>query len=340
MGLKDICAGKFLLGAAVSSFWLENECYADIVKNEFSSVTCENEMKPQYTMNREKTLQSGKSDRVSLDFSASDKVLSFARDNGIAVRAHTLIWHNQTPRWFFAEDWSDAPDAPYADRDTLIKRMENYIHDEMTCINEKWPGLVYCWDVLNEFIEPDNGHPRGVRLRKTCWHDTLGEDVPLLAFTFARKYAVPGQKLFYNDYNEYEQPKRRFILDMLRPLIDGGLIDGMGLQSHLQMDYPNMADYRAAIDDYAACGLHLHVTELDIRCLDGSESGQQALAERYAQVFQTILGSGKLESVTLWGATDAQSWLSKPDAPAYPLLFDRDGQPKRAYTAVERTLKA
>ena len=340
MGLKELCAGKCYIGAAVSPQWLADARYAQIVKNEFSSLTCENEMKPQHTMDREKTLLGGDGERAAPRFDAAEKVLSFAKANGQKVRAHTLVWHNQTPRWFFCEDWSDEAEAPLTDRNTLLKRMENYIRDEMNYINAAYPGLVYAWDVLNEFIEPDNEHPRGVRMRKNLWYQVLGEDVPLYAFTFARKYAAPGQKLFYNDYNEYEQPKRSFILSMLRPLIEKGLVDGMGLQSHLLMDYPNMENYRAAIRDYADAGLSLHVTELDIKSLDDSEAGRALLADRYARVFATIKDAGCVESVTLWGATDAQSWLSKPDAPAYPLLFDRSGQAKAAYYAVERELKA
>lgn len=340
MGLKDICSGKCYIGAAVSPFWLADARCAAIVKAEFSSVTCENEMKPQHTMDRVKTLEKGKDDAAALSFAAADRVLSFAKENGIAVRAHTLVWHNQTPRWFFCEDWSDAPDAPLADRDTLIRRMENYIRDEMAYVNTAYPGLVYAWDVVNEFIEPDNEHPRGVRVRKNLWYQVLGEDVPLYAFTFARKYAAPGQKLFYNDYNEYEQPKRSFILNMLSPLIEKGLVDGMGMQSHLLADYPNMEAYSAAIRDYADAGLSLHVTELDVKCLDDSAEGRRLLADRYAEVLETVVNSGRIESVTFWGVTDAQSWLSKPDMPAYPLLFDRKGEAKAAYSAAERAFKA
>ena len=338
MGLKDICPGGPLIGAAVSRYWLRDKNYIDIIKREFSSLTCENEMKPQFTLDRALTLANGTDDRAALNLDAAAPALAFAKENGIAVRAHTLIWHNQTPRWFFCKGWSEEPEAEFASREVILRRMENYICDAMEYVNRSYPGLIYAWDVLNEFIEPDNEHPRGCRVRKNNWYAVLGEDVPRYAFTFARKYAAPGQKLFYNDYNEYEQPKRRFILDMLDPLIRDGLVDGMGLQSHLLPEYPGMDAYRAAMDEYASRGLILHVTELDIKSLDDGEAGRAALSERYARVFDAILGSGKVESVTFWGVSDAQSWLSRPDAPAYPLLFDRNGEPKQAYFAVEKAL--
>ena len=337
MGLKDLCAGRMLIGAAVAPGLLQNERYAEIVKNEFSPITCENVMKPESIMDFDATVKSGQTDRVMFDFSEADKVLSFARDNGIKVRAHTLIWHNQTPRWFFTEDWSKAEDAPFVSREKLLKRMENFIKDEMNYFNGAYPGLIYCWDVLNEFIEPDNNHPHGCRVRKNNWFSILGEDEPRYAFTFARRYAAPGQKLFYNDYNEYEQPKRDFILSALRPLLKDGLVDGMGLQSHLLPDYPGMDEYRRAISDYAAEGLSLQITELDIKSLSESEADDELLARRYREVFEAAIGGG-VESLTLWGVTDAQSWLSKPDRPAYPLLFDRAGKEKKAYYAVREIL--
>ena len=338
MGLKYL-RKDILIGAAVSPFFLKDEKYAAIARNEFSSLTCENEMKPQHTLDREKTLLCGTKNRASLRFDAAQTALSFAKENGLKVRAHTLVWHNQTPRWFFAEDWSDQADAPLVKPELMLERLENYIRDEMDYINTAYPSLVYAWDVYNEFIEPDNDHPKGCRLRKNLWYELFGEESPLYAFGFARKYAFPGQKLFYNDYNEYEQPKRGFILDLLSPLIAKGLVDGMGMQSHMLIDYPRMDAYRSAINDYASAGLSLHVTELDIRSLDDSEGGRKALADRYGEIFETIVGSGKIESVTFWGLGDAQSWLSKPDAPAYPLLFDREARPKEAYYAVCEALK-
>ncbi len=203
MALKDVFKSHFLLGAALSGWWLKNEDYRALVKREFSSVTCENEMKPQFTLDRAATLEHGSDERAALSFGFAGGTLALARDNGIKLRAHTLIWHNQTPRWFFAEGWSDEPEAPLVKREKMLCRMENLIRDTIQGINAVYPGLVYAWDVLNEFIEPDNAHPHGCRVRKNNWFTLLGEDVPLCAFGFARKYAPAGQKLFYNDYNEY-----------------------------------------------------------------------------------------------------------------------------------------
>ncbi len=127
---------------------------------------------------------------------------------------------------------------------------------------------------------------------------------------------------------------------MLRPLIDKGLIDGMGLQSHVGMDAPRIKDYAEAIREYADTGLALEVTELDVKSTDASPEGQAALARRYRELFETYVACPGIDSVTFWGVSDAQSWLSRPDAPMYPLLFDRESRPKPAYDAVCGVIRA
>ncbi|MBR5379941.1 MAG: endo-1,4-beta-xylanase [Clostridia bacterium] len=338
MGIRDIC-GKLYFGAAVSPYVLKDERCKAILKEEFSSLTCENDMKPERLLDRDATLKAGEENRARLSFARAEEIISFAAANGQRMRGHTLVWHNQTPRWFFAEGWQDAPDAPLADRDTMLKRMENYIRDVMDYMHRQHPGLIYAWDVLNEFIEPDNGHEHGCRTRKNLWFDIFGEEVPYRAFSFARRYAAPGEKLFYNDYNEYEQPKRDLISRMLRPLIDKGLVDGMGLQSHVGMEHPSFESYEASLKAYADMGLCLEVTELDMRLAAADAASFQKQAERYGALVRLMRACPAVDSVTLWGVTDAFTWLSRPDAPAYPLLFDREGNKKLAYDAVREALK-
>ena len=339
MGIKDI-SGKVYFGAAVSPFFFRNDRYTDILKEEFSSLTCENDMKPESLLDRPSTLEAGEEDRAQLNFARAERTLSFAKANGKRMRGHTLMWHNQTPRWFFTRGWQDAPDAPLTDRDTMLRRLENYIHDVMDYVHREYPGIIYAWDVLNEFIEPDNGHEHGCRTRKNLWFDILGEEEPYWAFTFAHRYKVPGEKLFYNDYNEYMLPKRNLIIRMLEPLVRDGLVDGMGLQSHVGMEYPSLDAYEDALKAYSDLGLCLEVTELDVKNTDASPDGDRRLAQRYEALMRLMRACPSLDSITLWGVTDAQSWLSRPDAPMYPLLFDREGRAKPAYDAVREALKA
>ena len=328
--------GIFRIGVATSPEMLRDEQAAALVAANFNSLTCENQMKPDFVMDRSSSKRSGDGTRVKLNFAKAAPVLKFAQEHGMKVRAHTLVWHSQTPRWFFAEDWSDRKDAPLVDRDTMILRMENYIRDEMEYINTNYPGLIYAWDVVNEAIEPGNGHPEGLRTQNNLWYDTIGDDWVELAFTFARKYAAKGQKLFYNDYGCYGILKVGMLRNLLKKLVDRGLVDGLGMQSHIAMDSPSLLEYENALGTFARLGLTIHVTELDISTGDNTPLGQMRLANRYRCLFallerlKTRTGYD-IESVTLWGLTDNYSWLNTAAEKKYPLLFDQEHRCKPAF---------
>ena len=334
--IKNVYRNAFLCGAAVAPRWLFDGASADVVSENFSSITCENEMKPEAVLDYEKTLALNDDTRVCVHLDRAEKVLDFARDHGIRVRAHTLLWHNQTPRWFFTEGYSMAEDAKIVGREKLLLRLESFIREEMALVNARYPGLVYAWDVVNEAIEVDDGNPNGFRSHRSVWYAVLGESFVESAFTFARRYALPGQKLFYNDYSCCDRKKMACILPLVRSLKEKGLIDGLGMQMHIHMDWPSREDFRECLDIYGKLGLTLHLTEMDIKTNDNSEEGQKALGERYREIFEEIVSfesrsGNQIESVTFWGLSDAHTWLSKPDAPCYPLLFDENLRPKPAY---------
>lgn len=334
--LREKYDGTFLVGTAISPMWLAVDGAPAVIKKHFGSLTCENQMKADFVMDRAATLQSGDETHVSLDFTAADKVLTFAMQNGMLVRAHTLVWHSQTPRWFFTQGFSDAPDAPFVDRETMLKRMENYIRDEMNYINTAYPGVVYAWDVVNEAIEPADGHEKGYRIKNNPYYQIIGEDFIRMAFTYARRYASPEQKLFYNDYNCYDRMKIGVLRMLLGELKSEGLLDGLGLQSHIGMDSPTLTEYENALYIYSTLDIDLHITELDVSTDDGTPQGQMALAVRYKTLFSLLKrlrerAKYNITSVTLWGLTDNQSWLSKPDSPRYPLLFDEAYRCKAAF---------
>ncbi len=332
----------FLIGAAVNAYMLRDERHRDLVARHFTSLTAENEMKPECLLDRETTLALGDPIRCAVNFDTADRMLGFARDHGIRVRYHTLVWHNQTPRWFFAKNWSDDPDAPLADGKTVLARQEAYILQVMEHVNAAFPGLVYCWDVANEAVEPDQGGPEGLRTR-SLWYQTTGDAFLANAFRAARKGQAEGQLLFYNDYNSYFPQKQAAILKLLNKLRAENLVDGMGMQTHMDLEHWNLPAFEAGARAYADLGLTLHITEMDIHCPGNDPASQAELAKDYGDFFAMLLRlrreGAKVGCVTLWGVTDRYTWLRffrKQES--YPLLFDADMQTKPAFDAVMAAL--
>ncbi len=330
----------FRIGAAISSRLLPDPALYALICRHFNSITADNQMKPMYIMDRNATLAQGDPCRAALDFRMADSLLAFAREKEIAVRYHTLAWHNQTPRWFFAKDWSDAESAEPAPREIMLARLENYVLDVMNHVNTSFPGLVYTWDVVNEAIEPENGAP-GLFRTKSPWYQTCGEDFLITAFRAARKGQAPGQTLCYNDYNTFEPVKRDAVVSLLKTLQSENLVDTIGMQGHYVMDHMDVSLCETAARTYAALGLKLQVTELDIHCSSGDDEHNLKLAQLYGDYF-TMLRKLKeegteIEAVTFWGVTDADSWLTGfRRETSYPLLFTRNRQAKPAYDAVMR----
>ncbi len=328
----------FRVGAAINGRMPADPAYRELICRHFNSITADNQMKPMFVMDRDATLARGDLSHAAVSFRSVDSLLSFANENGIAVRYHTLAWHNQTPRWFFAKDWSDAENAEPASRDVMLARLENYILDVMNHVNTCFPGLVYTWDVVNEAIEPDQGGP-GLYRTRSPWYRTCGEDFLPAAFRAARKGQAPGQTLCYNDYNAFQPVKRDAILALLKKLQAENLVDTMGMQGHYVMDWMNVSLCEEAARAYAALGLKLQVTELDIHCNSDDEEHRLKLAQLYGDYFAMLKklsaeGIG-IEAVTFWGVTDADSWLTGfRRETSYPLLFTRDKQAKDAYDAV------
>ena len=333
----------FLIGAAVNVYMLRDERHRQLVKHQFTSLTAENEMKPERLLDREATLALGDPIRCALRFDLADGMLAFAQESGIQVRYHTLVWHNQTPRWFFAKDWSDVPDAPLADAETVLARQEAYILQVMDHVNTAFPGLVYCWDVVNEAIEPDQNGQDGLRTR-SLWYQTTGGAFIPNAFRVARKGQAEGQLLFYNDYNSYFPAKQEAILKMLKALQSENLVDGMGMQTHMDISHWDLPAFEAGARKYADLGLTLHITEMDIHCPGNDEESQAALAKAYGDFFAMLLRlqreGVKVGCATLWGVTDRFTWLRffrKQES--YPLLFDGDMRTKPAFDAVMAAVK-
>ena len=334
MTLKEAYEPYFRMGAAISVFNLHTPADLKLLRDQFNSFTCENDMKPMYFLDRRENKRDPEAYDTSpaLRFDHAIPYLDLARKEGIAMRGHTLVWHNQTPKWFFHERYNEM--YPLADRKTMLARMESYIRGVLTFVQTSYPGVIYAWDVVNEAVDEGS-------IRKSLWTKTVGEDYVLQAFRFARKYADPSVALFYNDYETSLEWKCDFIIqNILKPLRKKKLIDGVGLQSHLLMDHPDPEVYRAALKKYGALGLQIHITELDMHNADPSAGSMRRLAERYQEFFRIYLdakknGEADITSVTFWNLKDEDSWLTGfRRETSYPLLFCGKCRAKKAYYAV------
>jgi endo-1,4-beta-xylanase len=330
IGLKDAWQGKFKIGAAVSGRTLGEAAADRIVREHFSSLTCENAMKFGPVHPEENRWA----------WEEADAVAGYARKNGIPMRGHTIVWHNQTPDWLFREDPSSPADS--VSKSTLYRRLENHIET----LTARYNDVVYAWDVLNEVIEVDKENDQDFRL--SSWYKKCGAEVYTLAFKLMRQ-ASPGKKLFYNDFNNEEGKKLEATIGFLRKLLDAGVpLDGVGVQGHWRWDYPGVETLRACFKAYAALGLEIEITELDISAY-GPGEGQKpeqyfksmpeerlaGLNERYRDIYRTAAEFPAVKNITTWGIADNYTWLDsfplrEGGRKNWPLLFDTEFRPKAA----------
>ena len=335
--IKDVYNGYFKIGTAITTSNLASPSFMDLVEKHFNeSITFGNELKPDYVLDQAASQASGDNTNPQVNFAQADALLKYCGENQIPVRGHTLVWHSQTPDWFFKENFSD--DGDWVDKDTMLKRMENYIKNVMEGLATQYPDVeFYAWDVVNE-AWLDDGNPRKAGSSKSedsnssAWVRIFGDNSFIeYAFQYARKYAPKNCKLYYNDFNEYMPGKTTAIYNMAMELKEKGLIDGIGMQSHLDVGFPTASTYRKAIDKFASTGLDIQVTELDITTSDTSEAGLEKQAQLYSDIFDIYTDyADSISAVVIWGVTDDQSWR----ATRVPLLFDENFQAKPAYYSI------
>jgi endo-1,4-beta-xylanase len=344
--LKDAFQGDFLIGAALNpeQFYERDARGVALISAQFNSITPENVLK------WEKVHPA----LDKYDFAAPDRFVAFGDAHRMFMVGHTLVWHNQTPAWVF----QDASGKP-VDRETLLQRM----HDHIQTVVGRYQGRIRGWDVVNEALNEDG------TLRQTPWLKIIGEDYLVKAFQFAHE-ADPGAELYYNDYSLENEPKRNGAVALIQKLQAAGVpIAAVGVQGHDKMDWPTVAQEESTIVAFGQLGVKVCITELDIDVLPPAsqhrgaditlnvqlreslnpyakglpDSVQQALAQRYADLFGVYLKHRDTVSrVTFWGVTDGDSWLNNwpvRGRTSYPLLFDRNGQPKPAFDAVLRTAR-
>lgn len=336
-GLKEAFNGKFYIGTALNKSQIQGKDTAslEIVKNQFDAIVAENSMKSMHIQPKE----------GEFFFDDADKFVEFGEKNNMFITGHTLIWHSQAPAWFFTDE-----KGKNVSPEVMKERMKNHI----TTIVSRYKGRVKGWDVVNEAIE-DNGE-----WRKSKFYEILGEEFIPLAFQYAHE-ADPEAELYYNDYNEWQPGKRETIVNMVKSFKEKGIrIDGVGMQGHLDLNYPSLEDYEAAIEAYAGSGMKVMVTELDISALptpwgkvtsnisdtiayqkemnpytDGlPEVVKMKWEERCKDFFALFLKhQDKITRVTLWGVSDNDSWKNNFPVKGrtdYALLFDREYNAKPA----------
>lgn len=335
--IKAAYKDMFSIGAAVNSWQLADPDTMDIIKREFSSITCENEMKPDAFLDRDASIAAGEPEIRTENV---DDIMDMAEEAGLKMRGHTLVWHSQTPEWLFHEDFDEEKD--YADKDTMLARMETYIKKVLTFCKEEHPGLVYAWDVVNECASDENG------LRTDSpWYKTIGEEYIEKAFEFARKYAEDGVKLYLNDYSTESPNKRTTLFDVASNLHEKGLIDGFGMQSHHDRQYFNADSVKTTIMKFAQLeGLEIQLTELDMHFNENSDEAMAEQADMYKQLFDVLVEMetdefADITNVTFWGLNDKFTWLTGfKGEDSYPLILDENNQPKPCYNAILEAAKA
>lgn len=349
ISLKNAYKDAFLVGSAVNGNIISgaDQATQDIVITQFNTITSENAMK---------AAPINPSPGV-YNFAPADAYVAFGKKHNMFVMGHTLVWHNQTPQWFF-EDENGVPNTPEAQ----IERMRSHIE----VVAGRYAGKVHAWDVVNEVIDNDGSY------RPTTWVKGVGDGDEMVkhAFRFASQYA-PDTELYYNDFNAWRPAKRDGIVRMVKMLQKEGIrIDGIGIQGHWGLNFPKTEYIEAAIDAFSALGLKVMITELDVDVLPLTREGQiigsvmsdkqfqleefkeyldpyadglpatveKQLADRYAELFDIFYQRrNKIDRITLWGVHDDMSWKNGypiPNRTNYPLLFDRNKKAKPAVAAV------
>lgn len=332
--LKEAFKNDFFIGAALDSLQiLEQAPGANaLILQQFNAITPENAMKAENIHPR----------WDQYDFLLADKIVAYGKKHHLIVNGHTLIWHNQLPEYMHHMQEQDS-----------VKQF--FIHHIQT-LAARYDGKVYSWDVVNEALNEDGS------MRNTIFLKSLGKDYVTEAFRLAQK-AAPHTELYYNDYNIEQLAKRAGAIALIKKIQAAGVrIDGVGIQGHWQAGKVPFREIDESIDQFAALGIKVMITELDIEVLPRDFSGadinlkmkddaslnpyvkglpdsvQQQQANDYEALFRLFLKhKDQIARVTFWGVDDGQSWLNNWPVPGrtnYPLLFDRNDKPKPAFYKV------
>lgn len=334
--LRNVYKDAFYIGTALNRFQIEetDSVMADIIGNDFNSITAENIMKSVHMHPQKDTF----------NFEMADKFVALGEKHDMFIHGHTLIWHSQLSSWFYQIE----------DSLEFASVTEKHVKD----ITKHFKGKIDSWDVVNEALNEDG------TLRNSIFLKKMGEGYLASAFKWAAEID-PDADLYYNDYNMTNTEKRKGAIKMVKNILDQGIkVDGIGMQGHWHLNSPSLEEIEQSILDYSALGVKVAITELDVSVLPnpwdlvGAEISQNfensegmdpykqglpdsiqvKLANRYKDIFNIFLKhKDKISRVTFWGVSDRQTWLNGfpiKGRTNYPLLFDRELKPKGAYDSI------
>ena len=316
----------FKVGCCMSAQMLQNTELRKIAKHNFNSITAENEGKPERTLDQKACQELAKTDDslVAVTMEPFEKIYDFCEANHIKVRHHTFVWYSQVPSWFFKKGYKD--NGANVSKEVMLQRMENFIKITLEGINNRWPGLVYAIDVANEAVENHT-----IRNSNNMWYTVIGKDFVYYAFKYARMYAKEDQKLYYNDwsYDNDAQNLTYALNTLLTPIINEGLIDGVGIQGHKGIG-ENMDIILNDAKQICKKGLACQITEFDLTISGTSEYNKQKTAVKnlITKILKGNLeGTMNVDAFVVWGIDDANSWRRGQHA----LLFTDKYAKKPAY---------
>ncbi len=352
----------FNMGTVTNVYNYEDEMFQSIIAKHFNTLSTGNEMKAYSLLNQGDCIRSAKegNGEPKMKFTVADEMVQFASDNGIKVRGHCLVWDAYMCDWFFNEGYQNG--APKVSKEVMKMRLESYIKQVVEHFDTKFPGVVYCWDVVNEGVgdttgmdcrEEDPCHIRTMREEEVNpFYEYVGEDYIKLSFQYARKYAAPTTKLFYNDYNTYYPEKRAAIVELVKELNkEEKLIDGVGMQGYINMDEGLLkssgGDGTSLVDSVTAfsdAGVEVHFTEMTVKNYDKMLNNEHGAY--YGKLFDAIKELNKdktrVTNVSIWGLCDTPeevegSYVYSLQGTYYGIL-DRNYQPKPAFAEIFNSL--
>jgi endo-1,4-beta-xylanase len=328
-------AEYFPIGAAIEPFQTQG-LKAELLKKHVNVLVAENVMKPDAIQPTE----------GNFTWNNADQLVEFAKQNGMELRFHTLVWHSQVGAWFF----KDADGKPMVDETDATKREANKklllqrLDTHVRTIVERYKNDITSWDVVNEVIEP--GDPDG--MRASDWYKISGTEYIETAFRAAREAGGPEAKLYINDYGTDNPVKRDRLYELVKELLDKGVpIDGVGHQTHIGIHGPTTQSIIESMQKYSELGLDNLVTELDMSIYawndrrdygaDIPDDVLQQQADRYRELFEAFKANADIISgVVFWGIADDHTWLSSfpMKRTEAPLLFDQQLHAKPAFWAI------
>lgn len=370
--MTETMGEDFIVGTAIVNSELTDSMLMNVVTKHFNAVTLGNELKPDAMFGYSPSCPGTETVELNgeelivpkMNYDRAEKTLNAIKEwndahpeHIIKIRGHVLVWHSQTPEWFFHEDY-DAK-KPFVTKEEMDKRQEWYIKtmaEHFTAEDSPYHGMFYGWDVVNEAVSDSSGTYRKEHENSNWWAVYQSQEFIINAFRYANKYMDPSIDLFYNDYNEWYAQKRNGILQLLRDVkeAEGTRINGMGMQGHYQTEAdPTISDFLTSARAYAEEVEQIQVTELDLKASSGYHGGSEGLeaeyslqAKRYLDLYnamQKLKEEGvNITGMTVWGVIDPNSWLQTFQSVGggtdgkktqVPLLFDGAYQPKPCFYA-------